>query len=495
MMPRGSEASISRFGATYDDASRDQLLQRARWGFRGKGKYSVSKFIRDAGALGEGIKKSYNAWVPKSLRDQAIGIVSSKLGSFAGSGLYTGRGGYEANELVAGGMPSMGVIGSNDETEAICISNREYVTDVYGAPSSKFYNQSLMLNPGQQQNFPWLSQIAANYEEYEFRKLLFMYKSTIDVGNANTSGQTGTLIMCCNYNPSAPSFETKDTMMQYHGAVSGKATDDMVCGIECDPAKTKSLATFIRVNGVPSGEDPKTYDYGRFQFALNNIPLSMINIQLGELWVEYEVVLRKPKLGTQRAITLQTDYFMSSADTTAAAAAPSRPLGSAAYLLKARNNSIGCSVDLSLSGVAKITFPASFSGLVEVKYTAAAVAATTAASGTIGTAHAGNVSLVYDMPGGNDSWLPEPGVQSSWSTQHESWTMIVHYRVSPATGGVDNYITISTSGITLTGTTRFHHAVLQISEYNPSFARSSTDPSILWTNYNTGTDIAVLPTL
>jgi hypothetical protein len=93
--------------------------------------------------------------------------------------MYTGSGAY-SNDLVtstteAGSIPRFGT--SSDETGALTVSHREYIRDVYGNPDlgggviEDFQNQSILLNPGLEASFPWLSQVAQNFEEYEFVQL------------------------------------------------------------------------------------------------------------------------------------------------------------------------------------------------------------------------------------------------------------------------------------------------------------------------------------
>ena len=176
----------------------------------------------------------------------------------------------------------MTIGGSGDETETIVISHCEYLQDVYGSPDSNFHNEGWKLNPGLMENFPWLSQIAANYEEYEFIQLVFTYKATVEVQATNNStGGTGTIIMATNYNPVAPIFSNKETMMQYHGAQSGRIVEDHVHGVECDPSTNAgSPQKYVRTNPVILGQDPKTFDLGTFQLAQVNIPEAFYNQQI-----------------------------------------------------------------------------------------------------------------------------------------------------------------------------------------------------------------------
>lgn len=250
--------------------------------YSGRGAYGVRKFGRD-----------FKAIVPKSIRHQ---MEQSILQGMTGQGLYSGRGAY--NVLVDGGRTGMQFGSDNDETQSLCISHTEYLQDVYGAADSSFSVESWALNPSLPDNFPWLAQIAANYEEYEFIQLLFHYKSTVDTNATNNNnGATGTIIMATNYNANAPNFTNKEVMMQYHGSNSGRVVEDHTHGVECDPDKNAGSAQkFTRVGPVAANQDLKTYDLGTFQLGQVNLPTAFRNQQIGELWVTYTVKLTKPRL-------------------------------------------------------------------------------------------------------------------------------------------------------------------------------------------------------
>ena len=57
---------------------------------------------------------------------------------------------------------------------------------------------------------------------------------------------------------------------------------------------------YIRSATVPVGEDIKTYDFGDFYFASQGIPLGAAGaaVNLGELWVTYQISFLKPKIVT-----------------------------------------------------------------------------------------------------------------------------------------------------------------------------------------------------
>ena len=58
--------------------------------------------------------------------------------------------------------------------------------------------------------------------------------------------------MATNYNPDAVNFVSKEAMMQYHGAVSGRVTEDLTHGVECDPALNAGTATKYVRTTVPN---------------------------------------------------------------------------------------------------------------------------------------------------------------------------------------------------------------------------------------------------
>jgi hypothetical protein len=50
----------------------------------------------------------------------------------------------------------------------------------------------------------------------------------------------------------------------------------------------------VRTTAVPAGEDQKTYDLGKLNVATQGLPSA--GMTCGELWVTYEVELRKPQI-------------------------------------------------------------------------------------------------------------------------------------------------------------------------------------------------------
>ena len=445
-------------GTVVPKLTRSQLKAYAAEGkFVGRGGYNMRKFRRDMGQLGHVI----GAPILGALENRIVGGIS-------GSGLYTGRGAY--NSLIEGGRPSMTYGAANDETQSIVISHCEYLQDVYGSANAQFSNQGWNLNPGLVENFPWLSQLAANYEEYEFIQLLFSFKSTVDASATNNvNGSTGTIIMATNYNPTSPLFTTKETMMQYHGANSGRLVDDHTHGVECDPNKNAGTGQkYVRTAPVVVGQDPKTFDLGTFQLATVNIPSAFFNQQIGELWVSYTVKLSKPRLATALCLTSQESRWVSGGG-------ESLTNIGGTNLLSMQQNMIPAAVTGG-AGYFSITFPDFITGLFEVQVGVEATGITSALSVVANVA--GNVAVWNDLYATLSGTGDNPSnIQFMYNST--GYIVICRVFVNPVTAGVDNTLTVGMTGLAA-GT--ILQSSLIIRQCNPAFAASSSVAAPVYVN-------------
>ena len=349
--PRGGPLTRGLFGTDWDAATDDQKRNRNYYGFTGRGKYTLGNFSRDARKMWKvarpfaGAAASMSGPEGMAAYEAADGMLGrgAYTGSFSGAraGGMIGRGGYsnagysaegrgslEIPELEYGpqtfeqstmqyidGRPIFGprtkddaaynnLINSqgpdrvlstlNDETNTIVLSHKEYIGDVVPTIAGGFQTiYFLALNPGLAGTFPWLANIAQFYEEYEFVQLIFFFKAMVTDGNS-TAG--GSIMMATQYNPTNPQFASKQTMENYEGAKSDMVTKSQYHGVECDPTKNGGTAIeYVRVGQISSGQDLKTFDLAVFQLSTNGTSTSSVT-NLGELWVDYTVKLRKTKL-------------------------------------------------------------------------------------------------------------------------------------------------------------------------------------------------------
>jgi hypothetical protein len=186
------------------------------------------------------------------------------------------------------------------------ISHREYIQDVQQATS--FTIQNFSINPGIFSVFPYVSALAANFEQYKIHGMVFYFRATS--GNAVSASNTslGTVVMATQYNALASTFQNKTQMENYMGAVSGVPTCDLIHPIECESSQTAIKSLYIRVGSVPSGQDARLYDMGVFSLAV--VGCQATTGTLGELWCTYDIEFMKPRVVSGAGgLDALTDHF------------------------------------------------------------------------------------------------------------------------------------------------------------------------------------------
>jgi len=155
---------------------------------------------------------------------------------------------------------------------------------------------------------PNLSQMAVNFSEYEVHQLVFELRPVISENNVN-NGQSGIGMLVFDYDNSDYQYDGKEEVMNNFGSASGRITETIKCGVECDPAQSRRTEFKIRTSPIRSGQTIDEYDKGILTIATNNIPSEFSNQQIFELWVYYTVDLRKRKAGALKVANQQTDLF------------------------------------------------------------------------------------------------------------------------------------------------------------------------------------------
>lgn len=302
--------------------------RRRRRRFHGRGAYGAAPLYRGRGGFwGDAIGRG--GWLRKGGLDLVqtglghIPVLGGILGgAFGAARKATGIGDYNiASNVLVEGNPHGRMPGTFEapsfveitDTGGIVISHREFIGNIYGPSQGVgFKQQKYKINPGIEKTFPWLSQIAANYQDYSIKQLIFSFKSTVS-NFQTTTGVTGTVLSVTQHDPYAKDYEDKSEIMQAFGSVSCKATDNQVAGVECDPKKLSGdPIRHVRVAGLPDNRDPKEYDWGEFVFALSDFPAELANANIGEIWVTYTVELLRPRVftGLGNAISTCHHYLL-----------------------------------------------------------------------------------------------------------------------------------------------------------------------------------------
>lgn len=219
-----------------------------------------------------------------------------------------GFGAYKikSNSLMYGGM-SPPMIKNSMDRGSVIIRHREYVGDIAGTVS--FTNRNFPINPGLNGTFPWLSQVAAAFEQYRFRGMIWEFKSTSadSVINAQPNVGMGTVVMATQYNSLDPGFTNKIEMENYEYANSSKPAVSFIHPVECALNQTPNTPLYVRTGAIPADADERLYDMGNFNVATSG--LAADGGVIGELWVTFEIELFKPKFQFNEALELAIDHF------------------------------------------------------------------------------------------------------------------------------------------------------------------------------------------
>lgn len=525
---RGTPDSIASLGASWATATPEQRAKRKEIGWTGAGMYTGhGGFFDDMRSGWNQVSGRVGAGFKSAARATGFGGAADALDRAEAAGRAMGLGAYETNALVnAGGGAAEGVPEFQQNGASVVISHREYISDVYGTEAGVgFANQSYGLNPGLERSFPWLAQIATNYDEYSIKQLIFTFRSSIAPIGASSSGQVGTIIMATQYNAGEEPFADKESMMQYDGAMSAKVIDGLLSGVECDPSKMSgSVGKFTRSGPPPAGQDIKTYDLGTFNIAVTNIPAAYENQSLGELWVSYTVELRKPKFYNALGFNIPRDVYLAPQgsygllpwpEATLTATTPGQSNISLppppVTQLRGQQNNINClpfSVDLGANRLgAGILFPATYAGNVEmIMDFFTSTLQNTAALQKLNLTLNGNVALIYDIPTlivgptqeyvgwtaslENDAATCGPSTREvtpvfpATETLEYRWRVQAHVRVGIATNGQENSFIFSLEQAGTPAIGPFQFAVVDVHEYNTIFnqKQNGSNDSIVWVN-------------
>lgn len=180
----------------------------------------------------------------------------------------------------------------SDSKTSVRLRHREYLQDVFVGTTGVFSNTSFAINPGLSNTFPFLAQIASNFEEYHMHGLVFEFVSTTSPYNSTSA--MGSVVLAMEYNANAPPYTSKPQMENSDFAVSARPDKSMIYGVECANNATNNYYIRTGSTSLPL----TTTDLGLFNVATLT-PLAT-GVNLGELWVSYDVELFRPHISPAR---------------------------------------------------------------------------------------------------------------------------------------------------------------------------------------------------
>lgn len=312
---------------------------------RGRGAYYVTGGGSGSGSLGPlKVSGHVNAGYATGGGDKVLGYIAPKV---TGVGAYN-ISSIKRNVLLKPGMPM--VANAIYAEGGTIVRHREYLGPVISsATAGEFKQNRLSINPAQSYTFPWLSSIASNYEEYRPNGLYFEYRSTCsDAIASSTDLSLGQVMLCTQYDPTDPPFTGQTDMLNYFWSQNGKVSQDVMHFIECDPAQSPLSHFYTREGSNSTSTDLRFSDIGTFTIATQG--LQGASVTVGQLWVSYEFIFYKPKIGR-----FGSEPGGWTRVSNAEGVAGNTPWGTLTEIQKYPGNNIGCTVDYFLGN--RLVFP------------------------------------------------------------------------------------------------------------------------------------------
>jgi hypothetical protein len=218
------------------------------------------------------------------------------IGKIVGSGDYT----VLDNSLTKTGhrvLDSYDVPTFSNGSRSVRVRHREYIGDVYShATSNTFDNNSYSVNPGDPITFPWLSGIASQYDQWQPNGIVFAFKSTSSAFNGTTQA-LGTVIIASDYDTLDNTFASKQEMENSEFSISCATSQSMLHPIECNESERPTKLLYVRKGQATPSDSLKFYDLCNTQVATAGVAAGGTAVNLGELWVSYDITFFKEQMG------------------------------------------------------------------------------------------------------------------------------------------------------------------------------------------------------
>lgn len=222
------------------------------------------------------------------------------IGSAAGNSLgaavskWLGAGDYEvaANSIVRQTLKSSDAIPTmHREGQSVVVRHKEYLGEVT-ANQTFTINNAYALNPGLASTFPWLCGVADRFQEYRFKGIVFHYVPSSGSLSSGTSNALGTVMMQTSYRSNDSPPASKVEMLNEYWSSESVPSEPFCHPIECDPKENPFNVQYVRTGNVPAGDNQLIYDLGVTHVATSGQQVN--GVVLGDLWITYEVELKKP---------------------------------------------------------------------------------------------------------------------------------------------------------------------------------------------------------
>jgi len=252
--------------------------------------------------------------VLKRLPSGTFGAAGEAIGSRFGAGglgraagelmaQITGRGNYtiQHNSIIAGdAMKPNQLSFSPSGSASVRIRKREYIGKVTSPEEPyPFHQQRFRLQCTDGITFPWLSDIAGHFTEWQLCGCVLSFETSSS--NYSQNMALGTVAIGTQYNANEPEFRDLEDILQSPYHTRGNPSETLLHGIECDPSLQVSEKLFTRRPGCAG--PPNLYDHGVVTVATEGLPATSAGSVIGRLFITYDIELNLPVLPSRHIIS------------------------------------------------------------------------------------------------------------------------------------------------------------------------------------------------
>lgn len=230
------------------------------------------------------------------------GTAMSKLSRIVGKGDYEVGDMPSVNSLIKkGGMTATSSFG-DDFGKSVRIRRREFVKNVI-SDGTDFSLDSILVQPGFVEPFPYCSTIAPAFKKYKINGLVYEFIS--NVSGYSSVPAMGAVVLAFDPNQGDEPPSNKVALENLWCTVDAKPDKNVVLGVECDPKLTPYEQYFVRTGDTPNTANVAE-DFGKAYVGLVGLPTSVYTqgTVVGELWVTYDITFFNPAMPL-----LQTGFF------------------------------------------------------------------------------------------------------------------------------------------------------------------------------------------
>ena len=244
-----------------------------------------SKLGNYLGKIGSQVGDRTQAW-----GENLLSSAAKRFKNWSGLGDYQLR----ANSLITG-APMNDKLAVRVDGRTTIVRYKEYLGDIsLSATGVGMFNATtFVVNPGNFVTFPWLSNIALQYDQYIPLGIIFEFVSTAT--DSATTGALGSVIIASEYDVTDADYNSKQQMLQSAYAMEAKMSDNMAHGIECDPSETSRKVFYTRGDGTGTGLNLKDYDICKTTIATQGGTMPVGTI-VGSFYVHYEFAFMKEQI-------------------------------------------------------------------------------------------------------------------------------------------------------------------------------------------------------